>query len=489
MSEDALKELATNIAALQDELKGALEAHAKEIKQTGKANEELSARVASLKTEVDSAKEMLASVEREVKSRAAIVPPHGNYAAESLASRVVDSAEFKAYRTSRTPMSSPIPIGSYHNLERKAGELLTSSAARLIAPARLDKAAGPSQPAIRSLYNVRSLDRGSAEWVEEFGFVKVGSTFSISGITRAGTTATATTATAHGIPVGAQRRVRISGASPAGYNGDVVVRIASSTTFEYTVDSSLSSPATGTIVGSWIYTIGASGAQTEGAEKQQLELSLAVRSATAATIAAYLTASRQVLDDDAQLRSYIDDRLVAGLVAEENRQILYGSGVTPNLQGILTHAHRQTHLWSDGPSGDTKIDALRRAMTKVQDAEYMPTGIVMSPWDAQDIDLTKDGQGAYVLGNQIVIEGFENRQVFGVPVVVSNAIASGTALVGAFNLGAALYEVSGGSVVRFSDSHGSNFTSNLITILAEERLLQAIGRPEAFCEVTFDTAP
>jgi hypothetical protein len=59
-------------------------------------------------------------------------------------------------------------------------------------------------------------------------------------------TATAATASAHGFSVG--QKIRVSGATPAGFNGLVnVATVPSSTSFTYAVDSLLSTPASGTI--------------------------------------------------------------------------------------------------------------------------------------------------------------------------------------------------------------------------------------------------
>jgi len=72
----------------------------------------------------------------------------------------------------------------------------------------------------------------------------------ISSITRVGTTATLTTATAHGLNTG--DRVSISGTTPADFSGVFVITVTGTTTFTYTT---LTVPATNaTVVGT--YTIG-----------------------------------------------------------------------------------------------------------------------------------------------------------------------------------------------------------------------------------------
>lgn len=74
-------------------------------------------------------------------------------------------------------------------------------------------------------------------------------TTSVSSITRSGTTATATTATPHNYSTGDV--VTISGASPTGYNGTFVITVFSNPNeFTYSVASTLTTPATGTITSS-----------------------------------------------------------------------------------------------------------------------------------------------------------------------------------------------------------------------------------------------
>lgn len=81
--------------------------------------------------------------------------------------------------------------------------------------------------------------------------VNGGPTFSVTGITRSGATATATT-TAHGLSPGGvypvERRLTISGAGQADYNITALCSITSNTTFTYTVANSPTTPATGTIL-------------------------------------------------------------------------------------------------------------------------------------------------------------------------------------------------------------------------------------------------
>lgn len=68
----------------------------------------------------------------------------------------------------------------------------------------------------------------------------------ITSITRSTTTATVTTAAAHGLATGDY--VAISGAVQTAYNITAAITVTSTTTFTYTMADSGASPATGTIV-------------------------------------------------------------------------------------------------------------------------------------------------------------------------------------------------------------------------------------------------
>ena len=208
------------------------------------------------------------------------------------------------------------------------------------------------------------------------------------------------------------------------------------------------------------------------------------------TLAHWEAAHRNVLADEPQLRSIIDNELLYGLRLLEDHQILNGNGTGENLKGVLQTTGIQTYNWSSGAAtatvSDTKADALRRAATLAFLAYYEPSGIVMHPNDWEDIELTKDVNGQYLVAVSVAMGG--EPRVWRMPVIETPAIAEGTALVGAFGTGAQLYDREDASI-RISEQHSDFFIRNAIVILAEQRLALAVKRPEAFVKVTFDNAP
>jgi HK97 family phage major capsid protein len=207
------------------------------------------------------------------------------------------------------------------------------------------------------------------------------------------------------------------------------------------------------------------------------------------TLAHWEAAHRNVLSDEPQLRSIIDNELLYGLRLEEDDQILNGIGTGENLEGILQNSDIQSYSWSAGassPVADTKADAIRRAATLAFLAYYEPSGVVLHPNDWEDIELNKDLNGQYLMAVSIQ-QGAEAR-LWRMPVIDTPAIAEGTALVGAFGTGAQLYDRETANI-RISEQHEDFFVRNAIVILAEQRMALAVKRPESFVEVTFDAAP
>lgn len=205
----------------------------------------------------------------------------------------------------------------------------------------------------------------------------------------------------------------------------------------------------------------------ENIKKAKSELTFELKTAAVVTIAHYIKASKQVLGDAPQLESYINGRLIYGLKLEEEDEILNGAGTSGELDGLV---HNAT-AYSGGASNDTKIDTLRKVMTQVQVSEYSLSGFVLNPYDWQDIELLKDTQGRYIVGNP---NGLMTPSLWGRPVVATNAMPRGSFLGGAYDMAAQLWDREDAAVqVGFEND---DFTKNMVTILAEERLALTVYR-------------
>lgn len=213
----------------------------------------------------------------------------------------------------------------------------------------------------------------------------------------------------------------------------------------------------------------------ELAQKPQSDLAFDLVSTPVRTIAHFLHASKQVLDDIPLLQSYIDGRARYGLALVEEAQLLAGDGTGQNLLGIIPQAAVYDYA-NRSLAGDTKVDRIRRAILQVRLALYRATAVVMSPSEWAEIETLKDADGRYIIGDP---RGVVEKRLWGLPVVDSDAIADGKFLVGAFNMGAQVFDREDANV-QVSTEDRDNFIKNAVTIRAEERLALAVTRPESF---------
>ncbi|QHD93200.1 phage major capsid protein [Proteus terrae subsp. cibarius] len=213
----------------------------------------------------------------------------------------------------------------------------------------------------------------------------------------------------------------------------------------------------------------------ENTAKPYSDIEFATKITPVTTIAHMFKASKQILDDFAQLQSLVDAEMRYGLKFVEEQEILFGDGSGAHLHGIIPQASKYKPEFSvEKQSG---IDDLRLAMLQAQLARLPATGHVLHFIDWAKIELTKDSLGRYILANPSALIG---PTLWGLPVVATESTAfKGKFLTGAFNAGAQLFDREETNVV-ISTENTDDFEKNMISIRCEERLALAVKRPEAF---------
>jgi HK97 family phage major capsid protein len=220
--------------------------------------------------------------------------------------------------------------------------------------------------------------------------------------------------------------------------------------------------------------------ETAGTTKAQSDLQMALVTSNVTTIAHWVQATRQILDDVPMLQSYINGRLMYGLRYVEDNQLLNGAGTGADLNGIYTQATASTANLAVIAT-PTKIDVLRIAILQATLANLPASGIVLHPTDWAGIETNKDSQGRYLVGDP------QNRvqpRLWGLPVVETLAMTAGKFLTGSFDMGAQIFDRQDARV-EISTEDGNNFVKNLVTILCEERLALAVYNTLAFVKGDF----
>ena len=213
----------------------------------------------------------------------------------------------------------------------------------------------------------------------------------------------------------------------------------------------------------------------ENTTKPYSEIAFAEETTPVRTIAHMFKASKQILDDMAQLQSTVDAEMRYGLKYAEEQEILFGDGTGAHLKGIIPQAVAFNPAFAvEKQSG---IDVLRLAMLQAQLARFPASGHVMHFTDWARIELTKDELGRYILANPAQLT---TPTLWGLPVVSTEAAQFlGKFLTGAFNSGAQLFDREDANVV-ISTENADDFEKNMISIRCEERVALAVYRPEAF---------
>ncbi|EGP2535954.1 phage major capsid protein [Salmonella enterica] len=218
----------------------------------------------------------------------------------------------------------------------------------------------------------------------------------------------------------------------------------------------------------------------ENTTKPYSDIAFATKITPVTTIAHMFKASKQILDDFAQLQSTVDAEMRHGLKYVEEQEILFGDGTGVHLHGIVPQASAfSAEFRVEQQNG---IDDLRLAMLQAQLARFPASGHVLHFIDWAKIELTKDTLGRYILANP---SGLTGPTLWGLPVVATEAAAfKGKFLTGAFNAGAQIFDREDANVV-ISTENADDFEKNMISIRCEERLALAVKRPEAFIYGSF----
>lgn len=217
------------------------------------------------------------------------------------------------------------------------------------------------------------------------------------------------------------------------------------------------------------------------AKKGESDLEFTASSERVRTLAHFVKVTTQLLDDVARLESYVNGRLRFMLLQEEEDQLLLGDATGQNLNGIQTQATAYDVTLESGVTNAQQIDRLRKAIQQVRVAHFSPTAIVLHPADWGDIELLKDGNNNYLF---VQPQNQAAPRMWGLPVVSTTAQTEDNFLVGAFSMGAELFDRQQ-AAVEISTENEDDFVRNQATIRAEERVVVVVYRTASFVTGTF----
>jgi HK97 family phage major capsid protein len=222
---------------------------------------------------------------------------------------------------------------------------------------------------------------------------------------------------------------------------------------------------------------------TEGSAKPQAGITTQLNVEPIATVPAWVNITRQAAADVPQMQGYLDTRLRYSLKRRFDIQTIAGDGSLPNIKGLKNRSGIVTYAPG---SAEARAISIRHSITLMEAAESVPEIIVLNPADAELFDLTNfavagvhatpDSEGG--------AQQAPSRTAWGLTQVHSNAMASGTALLIDPMATAILDRMQ--PTAYMTDSHASNFTANILTLLLELRAGLALFEPSGICLTTFN---
>ena len=194
-------------------------------------------------------------------------------------------------------------------------------------------------------------------------------------------------------------------------------------------------------------------------------------------VAAIIKESDELIEDAAWMASAINQRLIMRLHRIEETQLLSGNGTAPNMTGVLSTSGIGSVTYAHG--GSLAIGDILKAKTKVMtDSGLAADAVVINPSDF-DALITASLSAQYAVDPW----GYGDYRLWGMNVVQSDLITSGTVLVGAFREAATIIE-KGGVRVEMTNSDSTDFEYNRVAIRGEIREALAVRVPAAFVAIT-----
>lgn len=231
------------------------------------------------------------------------------------------------------------------------------------------------------------------------------------------------------------------------------------------------------VMGETLLPDGYDGKTAQGAEKPQISPTYTPKTANLQKIAAHLKETDELLSDAPYLESVVRGR---GIKAVKDAIDAYLVATLLNTSGIDVTVD----------TGVTFDNLLKAKLNIIAATGYTPDAIVINPTDLQTLLLAKDNNNQYMMGGP-AYAGYgagayaASLPIWGMMVVASNKVSSGTAIVGAFNDGASVVTKAGeGFKVEVANMNEDDFVKNMLTVRIEERVMLPVRIPAAFAVVS-----
>ena len=228
----------------------------------------------------------------------------------------------------------------------------------------------------------------------------------------------------------------------------------------------------------------------EGELKRQGEPQWSEISEEVKKIASFVKVSKEMLEDLSFIRAEIDNDLMLQIREDIETALLSGDGLGNNIKGLLSGAMALPGYngnFDDEVQDANITDLMRVAKAQIEASNFTPTHIVLNPEDIAKLQLTKASDGMYTYPMFLPAQSGDGEMVIaGMRVISSTYIAADKYLVGDFSKVNVRFR---NNIAMSVGLDTDDFTKNMVTILAEARLVQYVKNNEkvAFVQGTIST--
>lgn len=215
----------------------------------------------------------------------------------------------------------------------------------------------------------------------------------------------------------------------------------------------------------------------EGAAKPESNYGGTIQTGTIKTLATWTKLTEQMIADNANIVSFINDDLPYQLDKVIEYQILRGSGSNGEFSGL-----NQSGNFTDYITGitfganDTEIDLVLRVKSAMEAAGVTGVMLLLNPADWCKVLTAKNVNKDYLIPGIVDIP---TKTIWGVPVVTNPFVAAGKFYLGNFAEAGKIVEREDLAIEM--DREQDDFTKNLMTLRVERRLDFAVMQPMAVC--------
>lgn len=212
------------------------------------------------------------------------------------------------------------------------------------------------------------------------------------------------------------------------------------------------------------------GAKTEG-EPEWSEISEEVKK-----IASYVKVSKEMLEDLSFIRAEIDNDLMEQVRVGIEQALLTGTGANNQIKGLLDASMGLPTFgagtFANAVQNANITDLMRVVKAQIEGANFSPTHIVLNPEDIAKLQLTKSTAGEYTYPMYLPAQSGDGEMILaGMRIISSTYMTADNYLVGDFSKVNVRFR---NNIAMSVGLDQDDFTKNMVTILAEARLVSYV---------------